>query len=56
MVSSHYPEIIHGEKPKESEDESQREIEEATTRYLQYTGLQPDMMAFEVWFLFLLLL
>eukprot|EP01061_Rhynchopus_euleeides_P000458 TRINITY_DN10315_c0_g1_i1.p1 TRINITY_DN10315_c0_g1~~TRINITY_DN10315_c0_g1_i1.p1 ORF type:complete len:374 (+),score=97.53 TRINITY_DN10315_c0_g1_i1:283-1404(+) len=45
VTAAHYPEIIHGEKPP-ADDEHDATSEE-TTRYLQYTGLQPDMMAFE---------
>eukprot|EP01059_Diplonema_ambulator_P037111 TRINITY_DN9639_c1_g2_i4.p2 TRINITY_DN9639_c1_g2~~TRINITY_DN9639_c1_g2_i4.p2 ORF type:complete len:357 (+),score=129.24 TRINITY_DN9639_c1_g2_i4:1307-2377(+) len=43
VVAVHSPEIVHGEKPEGEESEYHAE----TTRYLEYTGLQPDMMAFE---------
>ena len=43
VAATHAPEIVHGEKP-----EDENAVNAETTRYMEYTGLQPDMMAFEV--------
>eukprot|EP01063_Lacrimia_lanifica_P016259 TRINITY_DN22866_c0_g1_i1.p1 TRINITY_DN22866_c0_g1~~TRINITY_DN22866_c0_g1_i1.p1 ORF type:complete len:365 (+),score=148.57 TRINITY_DN22866_c0_g1_i1:123-1217(+) len=46
VVKNHSPDILHGRRPQE-DDAEQSEFESETSRYLEYTGLQPDMMAFE---------
>ncbi|KAJ9457516.1 hypothetical protein DIPPA_15831a, partial [Diplonema papillatum] len=44
VAAYHTPEVVHAEQP---DDDEITDVQKETTRYLQYTGLQPDMMAFE---------